>query len=91
MESRPDDGYRPRDPESAARAVAFAKNTRLKFERVYRSARRALDAGDLHTALVKCRAGRDLLNEKNIYGAQQAEIARQLEEQIQRLTEQLGK
>ncbi len=77
---------RRRDPESEARAWNYAHNTRLKFERVYESARRAFAAGDTATALAKCRAALDLLAQENVYGNQQAAIEQTLRERIARLS-----
>lgn len=73
------------DPESEARAWNYAHDTRLKFERVYESARRAIAAGDAATALAKCRAALDLLAQENVYGSQQAAIEQALRERIARL------
>ncbi len=67
------------------RAKVFAKDTRLKFERVYASARRALDSGDNKTALSKCRAALQLLEQEALYGSRQDELIRALTEQIEHL------
>jgi hypothetical protein len=74
--------HRRQDPESEARAWNYAHNTRLKFERVYESARRAFAAGDNATALAKCRAALDLLAQENIYGDQQAVLQQTLRDRI---------
>ncbi|MFA6239535.1 MAG: BTAD domain-containing putative transcriptional regulator, partial [Candidatus Hydrogenedentales bacterium] len=57
----------------------------LKFERVYASARRALEAGDNKTALSKCRAALQLLEQEALYGSRQDELIRALTEQIEHL------
>ena len=74
--------------DSEMRARAYAANTRLKFERVYESARRALACGDTETALIKCQAALELLNEKNFYGDHQARFHQMLEDQIRILSRQ---
>ncbi|MBN2307698.1 MAG: hypothetical protein JXR94_01935 [Candidatus Hydrogenedentes bacterium] len=66
-------------------AVAYARNTRLKFERVYESARKALAAGDTATALLKCQAARDLLLSENLYGSAQEQILTALEHRIRQM------
>jgi hypothetical protein len=71
--------------DASARAMAYARNTRLKFERVYESARKALAAGDKQTALLKCKAAVDLLHEADLYGPAQAAILRKLEASIRTL------
>jgi len=71
--------------DASARAMVYARNTRLKFERVYESARKALAAGDKQTALLKCRAAVDLLHEADLYGPAQAAIIRKLEANIRTL------
>ncbi len=81
-----EEGRRVRDPESEARAQAFARDTRTKFERVYESARRAVAAGDAKTAVVKCKAALDLLREKDIYGPQQPALVEQLTGLVERLS-----
>lgn len=68
------------------RAKAFAKDTRLKFERVYASARRALEAGDTKTALAKCQAALQLLQQEALYGSRQEELIHALTEQIEHLS-----
>jgi len=87
MESRSERSRFVPDPDSDARRLAYANNTRLKFDRVYESARRALDRGDSDTALIKCRAALELLREKNIYGSSQAALARLLKAKIRELEE----
>jgi hypothetical protein len=77
---------RPSNSEVASkRAQSFAKNTRLKFERVYASAQKAIESGDAQTALVKCKAALDLLREENIYGESQAQLEEALVQEIKRL------
>ncbi len=80
---------RPSESEVASkRAESFAKNTRLKFERVYASAQKAIEAGDAKTALVKCKAALELLREDTIYGDSQAQLESALTAEIERLQEQ---
>lgn len=74
------------DPESDARRLAYASNTRLKFERVYESARKAITAGDSATALLKCRAALDLLNERVIFGPNQESLRHTLEDWVRKLS-----
>ncbi|MCC6696716.1 MAG: hypothetical protein IT365_13890 [Candidatus Hydrogenedentes bacterium] len=77
---------RPSEAEVASRrAQAFGKNTRLKFERVYAAAQKAIEASDVKTALIKCRAALELLREENIYGAQQVQLEEALRNEIDRL------
>jgi hypothetical protein len=77
---------RPSNSEVASkRARSFAKNTRLKFERVYASAQKAIESGDVQTALVKCKAALDLLREENIYGESQVQLEDALMQEIKRL------
>ena len=80
------EGYA-RGRKNHTRALAYAGDTRLKFERVYESARKAIAAGDTKTALLKCRAALDLLEEKNVYGLRQSAIAKRIKDQIRRLRE----
>lgn len=61
---------------------AGATKDRLKFERVYESARKAKAAGDLHTFQLKCRAALDILRQTDIYGARQAELMAMLERSL---------
>lgn len=70
------------DPHSDARRLAYANDTRLKFDRVYESARKALARGDSETALIKCRAALDLLHQKTIYGPSQAALEQLLAAKI---------
>ena len=77
--------------DSEMRAQAYAANIRLKFERVYESARRAIASGDVETALIKCQAAFELLKEKNIYGDRQEKLLKMLEDQIDILTRQACK
>jgi len=56
------------------RAYPFAIDGRTKFERVYKSAQKALRKGDRKTALVKCRAALDLLLAENLYGPKQQKL-----------------
>jgi hypothetical protein len=77
---------RPSDSEVASkRAETFAKNTRLKFERVYASAQKAIEAGDKATALIKCKAALELLREDNIFGSVQSQLEDALKTEIERL------
>ncbi|GMV93122.1 MAG: hypothetical protein AMXMBFR82_29000 [Candidatus Hydrogenedentota bacterium] len=77
---------RPSESEVASkRAESFAKNTRLKFERVYNSAQKAIEAGDAQTALVKCKAALALLREESIYGEHQSQLEEALAKEIERL------
>jgi len=69
------------------KAEAYAHNTRLKFERVYGSARKAIAAGDTETALLKCRAALDLLAQTDIYGPEQIAITLALHDRMRRLGE----
>ena len=69
------------------KARAFAMNSRLKFQRVYESARKAIEQGDSTTARLKCRAALDLLHEGDFYGPAQQSITRTLEEQLRKLDE----
>ena len=87
MESGDIDLYDKPDMEARARALAFARDTRLKFERVYQSARKAFMAGDVKTALFKCRAALDLLDSENIYGDEQPRVREALLEQVAKLNE----
>ena len=66
-------------------AQHYAQDTRLKFERVYDSARKALDRGDKEMAVMKCRAALELLKSKNLYGAAQEQLVRKLEAAIKRM------
>ncbi len=68
------------DPSDRARA--YATNNRLKFERVYASARRAIEAGDTRTALLKCKAALQLLNQEVMFGPKQADLVHALTEQL---------
>lgn len=72
--------------EYEERARSFARNTRLKFERVYTAARKAIEDEDTALALLKCRAARDLLREGNVLGAGQARVVEILEAHIERLS-----
>jgi hypothetical protein len=81
------DLYDKPDMEARARALAYARNTRLKFERVYQSARKAFLAGDTRTALLKCRAALDLLDSDNVYGDDQPRVREALLDQIAKLNE----
>jgi hypothetical protein len=87
MEPTDIDLYDKPDMEARARALAYARNTRLKFERVYQSARKAVVAGDIKTAMAKCKAAMDLLDSDDIYGPDQARIRESLLEQVAKLTE----
>jgi len=71
--------------ESKERAKTYAMNTRLKFERVYGAARRAIESGDMETARLKCTAALDLLRTEDIYGSRQTALIRTLEQQVRRL------
>lgn len=66
-------------------AAAYARNTRLKFERVYEAARTALDGGDRRAALLKCRAALDLLRDEDIYGETQPRLEQELTRRIEAL------
>jgi hypothetical protein len=81
------DLYDKPDMEARARALAYARNTKMKFERVYQSARKALVAGDNKTALLKCKAAVDLLDIDNIYGPEQEQVRQSILEQIAKLSE----
>lgn len=72
-------------PAAQDRAESFARDVRLKFERVYGSARKALAAGDQRAALQKCMAALELLRGADIYGADQTRIADALENRIEQL------
>jgi hypothetical protein len=69
------------------KAQDYAHDTRLKFERVYESARNAIAAGDTDTALLKCRAALDLLNDSDLYGPQQMALGLALEDRIRKLSQ----
>ena len=56
---------------------------RLKFERVYESARKAKAAGDMDTFRLKCRAALDILRQSDIYGPRQAELMAMLERSLE--------
>jgi hypothetical protein len=76
------------DSESPTdRAKAYATNTRLKFERVYASARRAIESGDTKTALIKCKAALQLLDQEVMFGPRQSDLVRTLTEEIALLDE----
>ena len=79
------DLYDKPDMAARARALAYARDTRLKFERVYQSARKAFLAGDTKTALFKCKAALDLLDSEDIYGDEQGRIRESLLEQMDKL------
>jgi hypothetical protein len=85
MDTTEIDLYDKPDEEARARALEFARNTKLKFERVYKSARKAFMAGDYKTALLKCRAAVDLLDVENFYGPNQDRVRKALIEQIAKL------
>jgi hypothetical protein len=89
MESRIENqfGERAQGRADYARALAFARNNRLKFERVYETARKAILAGDSQTALTKCRAALDLLHQEDIYGPAQPALHQLIEAQIERLSD----
>lgn len=77
---------RPSSAEVASkRAESFGKNTRLKFERVYASAQKAIEAGDTKTALIKCKAALDLLREENVFGSGQSQLEETLTKEVERL------
>ncbi len=90
METREIEVYDKPDLEARARALAYARNTRLKFERVYQSARKAYLAGDSKTAILKCRAALDLLDIENIYGENQSRIRESIIQQMAKLSETLS-
>ena len=87
MDSGDFDLYDKPDMAARARALAYARNTRLKFERVYQSARKAFLASDTKTALSKCKAALDLLDSEDIYGEEQRRIRESLLEQMDKLRE----
>ncbi len=62
---------------------AGASRDRLKFERVYESARKAKAAGDLQTFQLKCRAALDILRQADIYGPRQVELMAMLERSLE--------
>ncbi len=66
-------------------AAAYARNTRLKFERVYEAARRAFADKNRRTALDKCRAALDLLQGEDIYGESQPRVEQELARRIEAL------
>ena len=72
------------------KAQDYARDTRLKFERVYESARKAIAAGDTEMALLKCHAALDLLNTRDLYGPQQMALGLALEDRIRRLSQTRG-
>ncbi|MCP4639822.1 MAG: hypothetical protein GY851_05290 [bacterium] len=73
--------------QAVERAAEYARNTKLKFERVYAAAQKALEDGFFDTALVKCRAALDLLAEGDVYGEAQGELAAAIHTRVQELSE----
>lgn len=65
-----------------------AQNARVKFERVYEAARKAISEGDTALALQKCKAAADILREGPAFSGQQDSLLTELEDRIQQLEEE---
>jgi hypothetical protein len=75
------------DRTARERTTAFPVDGRTKFERVYKSAQKALWDGDRKTALLKCRAALDLLLDENLFGPRQQELRQAIEMLIVKLSD----